>query len=249
MKVIIMAAGVGSRLQKKLGNVPKCCSVAGGETLIERNLRLLQSRGLHDVTVVLGYQSQLVRSQLGHRKNIRFYLNPFFNITNSISSLWFARKELDGSDDVLIMNGDVFYEPGVLDVVLAPKETVVMFADPRRKDEADYKFKYADGLLTAYGKNIPTAEATGEYVGIARLHRGVVREFRARLDQLIGFQQHSLWWEDALYKLCSDGMPIHVREITDKFWAEVDFIEDMERIEAYLAQRAATGPAALTLAA
>ena len=199
--------------------------------------------------MVLGYQSQLVRSQLSERKNVRFYLNPFFNITNSISSLWFARKELDGSDDVLIMNGDIFYEPRVLDVVLAPKETVVMFADPRRKDEADYKFKYVDGLLTGYGKNIPTAEATGEYVGIARLHRGVVREFRARLDQLIGFQQHGLWWEDALNKLCSDGMPIHVREITDAFWAEVDFIEDMQRIEAYIAEQAALPPAALTLAA
>jgi choline kinase len=243
MKVIIMAAGMGSRLQKKLGNVPKCCTVAGGETLIERNLRLLQTRGLTDVTLVLGYQSQLVRSQLSQRKNIRFSLNPFFNLTNSISSLWFARKELDGSDDVLIMNGDVFYEPGVLDLVLAPKETVVMFADPRRKDEADYKFKYVDGLLTGYGKNIPAAEATGEYVGMARVHRGVVREFRARLDQLIGFQQHGLWWEDALYKLCTDGMPIHVREITDKFWAEVDFIEDLERIDAYLAAQGSANPA------
>jgi len=244
-----MAAGMGTRLQKKLGNVPKCCTVAGGETLIERNLRLLQTRGLNDVTLALGYQSQLVRSQLSHRKYVRFYLNPFFNLTNSISSLWFARRELDGSDDVLIMNGDIFYEPGVLDDVLAAKETVVMFADPRRKDEADYKFKYADGLLTGYGKHIPAAEATGEYVGIAKLHRGAVREFRARLDQLIGFQQHGLWWEDALYKLCADGMPIHVREIADKFWAEVDFIEDLERIDAYLAEQAALHPAALSLVA
>ena len=224
-------------------------TVVAGETLIERNLRLLQTRGITDVTLVLGYQSQIVRSELSARKNLRFYLNPFFNITPSISSLWFARKELDGSDDVLIMNGDLFYEPAVLDVVLAPKETVVMYADPRRRDEADYKFKYVDGLLTAYGKNLPAQETTGEYVGIARLHRGVVREFRARLEQLIGFQQHGLWWEDALYKLCSDGMPIHIREITDRFWAEVDFIEDLERIEAFVAEQGAGTPAALSLVA
>ncbi|HZZ57074.1 MAG TPA: phosphocholine cytidylyltransferase family protein [Opitutaceae bacterium] len=241
MKVIIMAAGVGSRLQKKLGNVPKCCTVAGGETLIERTLRLLESRGLTDVSLVLGYQSQLVRSQLGARRRVRYYTNPFFHLTNSIASLWFARKELDGSDDVLIMNGDLFFEPRVVDLVLAPRETVVMFADPRRREEADYKFAYPEGLLTRYGKDLPLAETTGEYVGIARIHRGIVREFRARVEQLVGYQQCGLWWEDALYKLCADGLPIHVREIRDAFWSELDFIEDMERIEAFLAAQAAAG--------
>jgi choline kinase len=235
MKVIIMAAGVGTRLKKKFGNVPKCCTDVGGESLIQRTLRLLQTHGLHDVTIITGYQSGLVRSQINPRFKVRYYLNPFFNVTNSVASLWFARKELDGSDDVMLMNADMFFEPTLLDQVMAVNDPAVMFADPRRREEADYKFKYIDGMLKAYGKDLPLSETTGEYIGIAKIHRGFVPDFRTRVDQLIGFQQHGLWWEDALYKMCGDGFAIQVREISDCFWAEVDYIEDYERITAFLA--------------
>ena len=136
----------------------------------------------------------------------------------------------------MLMNADMFFEPTLLDQVLAASDPVVMFADPRRKEEADYKFKYVDGLLKAYGKDLPLSETTGEYIGIAKIHRGFVADFRNRVDQLIGFQQHGLWWEDALYRMCNDGFAIQIREITDSFWAEVDYIEDYERIMAFLAE-------------
>jgi choline kinase len=241
MKVIIMAAGIGTRLKKRFGNVPKCCTDVGGESLISRILRLLQARGIHDIAVVTGYQSALVRSQADPRQRVRFYLNPFFNVTNSVASLWFARKELDGRDDVILMNGDMFFEPALLDQVIAAPDMVVMFADPRRREEADYRFKYADGVLQAYGKTLPVAETTGEYIGIAKIHRGFIAEFRSRVDQLVGFQQHGLWWEDALYRMCGDGLSIQIREVTDCFWAELDYVEDYERISAYLAEAKARG--------
>lgn len=239
MKVIIMAAGVGTRLKKRFGNVPKCCTDVGGESLIQRTLRLLQARGLHDVTIVTGYQSGLVRSQINPRLRVRYYLNPFFNVTNFVASLWFARKELDGSDEVMLMNGDMFFEAALLDQVIAAPDMVVMFADPRRKEEADYRFKYTEGVLLAYGKNLPLEETTGEYIGIAKIHRGFVTDFRGRVDQLVGFQQHGLWWEDALYRMCGDGLAIQVREVTDCFWAELDYVEDYERIAAHLAESGA----------
>ena len=44
MKAIIMAAGIGSRLKKQLGNQPKCCTPVGEEILVERMLRLLAGR-------------------------------------------------------------------------------------------------------------------------------------------------------------------------------------------------------------
>lgn len=234
MKAIIMAAGIGSRLKKQLGNHPKCCMPVGEEILIERMLRLLSEKGIRDIALVLGYQSEVVLSRLRGKTKARFYINPFFNVTNSIASLWFAREELDGQDDVIILNGDLFFEPALLDVVLAPKDEVVMFADPRRVLEADYRFGYENGLLRCYGKNLKDEDSTGEYIGIAKLRRGFVGTFRAGLEVLIGAQQHGMWWEDVLYNLCATQRPIHVVEILEAFWAEVDYIEDYERIQAFL---------------
>ena len=243
MKAIIMAAGIGSRLKKQLGNQPKCCTPVGEEILVERMLRLLAGKGVHDVALVLGYQSEVVIGRLRGKTPARFYLNPFFNVTNSIASLWFAREELDGQDDVMILNGDLFFEPGLLDTVLASREEVVMFADPRRVHEADYRFAYDHGLLRRYGKNLSDAESTGEYIGIARLQRGFVGTFRAGLEVLIAAQQHTLWWEDVLYNLCATRRPIHIAEVTDAFWAEVDYIEDYDRIQAFLRNSAGQPPA------
>lgn len=239
MKAIIMAAGVGSRLKKRMGNMPKCCTEVGGESIIARTLRLLHEKGVDQVVLVLGYQGHLVRAHLGNRWRVRYYTNPFFGITNSLCSLWFARQELNGRDDTVILNGDLFFEPGLLDPVIAAPEDAVMFADPRRVEEADYRFAYADGRLRRYGKDLPVADTTGEYIGIAKLHRGTVRAFRTRLEELVALQQFGLWWEDALYRLSADGMPVHVREITDSFWAELDYIEDYERIQQFLNPAAA----------
>ena len=234
MKAIIMAAGIGSRLKKQLGNQPKCCTEIGGETLIERMLRILGEKGIDDIALVLGYHSEVVIALLRGKTSARFYINPFFHITNSIASLWFAREELDGQDDVVIINGDLFFEAGLIDTVHSSQGEVVMFADPRRAQEADYRFAYDHGRLRRYGKNLRVEETTGEYIGIARLHRGFVGTFRAGMEVLIGAQQHNLWWEDVLYNLCATQRPIRVSEVTDSFWAEIHDIEDYERIQAYL---------------
>ena len=248
MKAIIMAAGIGSRLRKQLGNQPKCCTEIDGEALIERMLRLLAEKGIADVALVLGYHSEVVIARLRGKTSARIYINPFFNLTNSIASLWFAREELDGQDDVVVFNGDLFFEPSLLDVVLASPGEVTMLADPRRVQEADYRFAYDHGQLRKYGKNLRPEETTGEYIGIARLRRDFVGTFRAGLEVLIAAQQHNLWWEDVLYNLCATRRPIHVAEVTDAFWAEVDYIEDYERILAFIRNttgRALPEPASL----
>jgi choline kinase len=234
MKAIIMAAGIGSRLKKQLGNQPKCCTEVAGEALIERMLRLLAEKGIRDVALVLGYQSEVVIGRLRGKTEARSYVNPFFNVTNSISSLWFAREELDGQDDTVILNGDLFFEPSLLDAVVESSGNAVMFADPRRVEDADYRFGYDNGLLRRYGKNLPVADTTGEYIGVAKIRRALVGEFRAGLEVLVAAQQHGLWWEDVLYNLCATQRPINVVEITDSFWAELDYIEDYERIQAFL---------------
>ena len=45
MKAIIMAAGVGARLQALNINKPKCLITVGSETLIRRSVNLLVNKG------------------------------------------------------------------------------------------------------------------------------------------------------------------------------------------------------------
>ena len=73
MKAIIMAAGVGKRLYALNINKPKCLLTAsGGETLIRRSVNLLISKGISDITVIVGFQAHLIRNELN---NDVFYFN------------------------------------------------------------------------------------------------------------------------------------------------------------------------------
>lgn len=228
MKVLILAAGRGTRISRYLSGNPKCTvDVGGGLCLIQYTVDLLHSRGIADIGIVLGYKPQVIKEVLKDRQ-VSFYFNPFYDVTNSIASAWFARDFI-GGDDLLIMNGDVYLEPELLDLIMAEKKSPVMFADETRKETADYKFCYEDGILKKYGKDLEGDDITGEYIGIGHFAREFLPEFLEQLNRMIDRQEHSVWWENVLYSL-SASQPVLVEDVAGHFWAEVDYIEDYERI-------------------
>lgn len=228
MRVLILAAGKGTRISRYLSGNPKCLvEIGDGKRLIEYTVDLLHEKGIREIGIVLGYKAQAIRDALRGR-DISFYFNPFYDVTNSIASAWFA-KELIKDDDLLIMNGDVYLEERLLDQILKETKSPVMFADESRKETADYKFYYEDGILKKYGKELEGDDISGEYIGIGRFSRQFLPEFLDRMELMINRQEHSVWWENVIYSM-SGEQSVYVKDVAGQFWAEVDYIEDYERI-------------------
>ncbi|MBH0330586.1 cholinephosphate cytidylyltransferase [Brevibacillus brevis] len=228
MKALLMAAGLGSRINEQIDGIPKCTVDIGNQTLIENTITELRRNGIEEIAMVVGYQANVIFKLL-RDESIRFYHNPFYDRTNSIVSLWFARDFLQGSD-CLLLNADVYFESKVLEVVLQETACPVMFADPVRRYEGDYKFGYENGLLLRHGKELSLEETTGEYVGIAKLQESFLPIFLRRLQRLIQEKQYDLWWENVLYSFLGEKN-VYVAQIPPGlFWAEVDTWEDYRRI-------------------
>lgn len=232
MKALILAAGRGTRISRYLGGDPKCTVNIGGKTLIQYTVELLQSFGITEIAIVLGYRKQVIRDALAGY-DVRFFENPFFDVTNSIASAWFCREFLEG-DDLLVMNGDVYLDRDLIPHILNAAEgrTPLLFADASRREEADYKFCYRDGILLKYGKELEGDDITGEYIGVARLDRTFLPRFKDKLETMIAEQKHGVWWENVLYEM-SHETDVYVEGTDGKFWAEVDYVEDYERILAH----------------
>lgn len=228
MKVLLLAAGRGTRISRYLSGNPKCTVDIGGEKLIRYTVDLFHKKGITDIGIVLGYRAEVIREVLSD-KNVRFFYNPFYDVTNSIASAWFAKDFLAAADDTLIMNADVYLEEAMLDKILQTQLSPVMFADGTRKEEADYKFKYTDGILEKYGKDLTGDDISGEYIGIGRFSKEFMPEFLAQLEEMISTQRHSVWWENILYEMVG-SRNVYVASLDGLFWAEVDYIEDYERI-------------------
>lgn len=230
MKAILLAAGVGTRIVKDIGPMPKSMLEVDGQPLIVHTVQLLQKNNM-EVTVITGFQHRVIEEALKDL-GVTIYYNPFYAVTNSIGSLWYAREELN-TDEVFIANADVFYTQEMLDIVFGAKRSVFLLSDETRADQGDYFFLTSDGILEKYGKELTRAERNCEYVGMGVIKGEWVGRFRQRLCDLIESGSYNLWWENVLYSFVGE-QPIYTVDVNGCFWAEVDTIEDYQRVLDYI---------------
>ncbi|WP_421403848.1 phosphocholine cytidylyltransferase family protein [Agrobacterium fabrum] len=119
-KAIILAAGFGSRLRPLTDLRPKPLVEVNGISILENALRNLEAIGVEDVTIVVGYRKDAIQYRCGNRFGtiaINYVESTVFDKTGSAYSLWLARSELM-SDDLLLLEGDVFFELEALRTVV-----------------------------------------------------------------------------------------------------------------------------------
>lgn len=224
-----MAAGKGTRISRMIAEVPKCTLPINSVPLIRYIVEMLMRRNM-EISVCIGYQKDLVMESLKGLP-IKFYSNPFYDVTNSIASLWFAREELD--DDVLLLNADVFFSDDILDIVLQDSSDAVMAMDTGRVEVGDYFFKTVNGCICKYGKELPRSERDCEYVGVAKVKKEFINVFKERLEYLVEHQGYNNWWEYTLYCMIKEKN-IHTVDVKGYFWSEIDYFDDYERILEYI---------------
>jgi len=93
---IILAAGASNRFIPLSLEKPKALYEVKGERLIERQIEQLNSAGITDITVVIGYKKEMFL-YLKEKYGVRFVVNGTFNIKNNIESIYLARNELKNS--------------------------------------------------------------------------------------------------------------------------------------------------------
>jgi len=66
MNAVILAAGVGRRLQTVTQHRPKCLLPIGETILLVRYLEALEDVGISEVTIVVGYKQELIREAVAY---------------------------------------------------------------------------------------------------------------------------------------------------------------------------------------
>ena len=236
MKAILLAAGRGTRIARNVERVPKSTLPVDGVPLIRRSVEILQANGMECI-VCTGYEEAKIREALEGLEHITYYYNPFYDITNSIASIWFARKEMN--DDILVLNADVFFTEEILQQIISDERDPVMAIDYSRTVEGDYFFYTSmDGRIEKYGKGLPIEQRNCEYVGMAKISKGFLPKFIDRMEELIRNQQHSVWWENILYSFTDKKEEdVYTVDVGGRFWAEIDYFDDYVRIIDYVSMQ------------
>ncbi|MFH1423808.1 MAG: sugar phosphate nucleotidyltransferase, partial [Candidatus Nealsonbacteria bacterium] len=102
-KAIIIAAGMGKRLNPLTGDIPKCLLKIGDKTIMERQLEALRLCGITDSTVIRGYQGNKINFA-----GIKYYENTNYQNNNILNSLFCAEPEMNG--DFIASYSDILYD-------------------------------------------------------------------------------------------------------------------------------------------
>lgn len=228
VQAVILAAGMGTRLGRPW---PKPLTpLADGRSIMRQqhdNLRAAFGDDVRILTVV-GFKLELILEEF---PDVAYAYNESYDQTNTNRSLLKAlRLAHDGG--VLWMNGDVVFDPRVLERVLPLIEADESFVCVNTAAVGDEEVKYtvdAEGFVLELSKTV--ADALGESVGInfvaARDRGNLIRGLEACDDGDYFERGIELTIE-------RDGTRFRPVDISDLFAVEVDFDEDLDRANAHL---------------
>ncbi|MDR1519040.1 MAG: NTP transferase domain-containing protein [Planctomycetota bacterium] len=224
MRFVILAAGQGTRMHPFTNTTPKCLMHLGhGETVAERMARVLRKIApAAEIVYVLGFMHNEIRAVLP--PHVEVIQNPFYSVSNSIASLWFARNKLD--DDIVLINGDIVLSEAALAEVAALKNPATIVLDSNKRDNLDCGVIVEGRRVTLMAKSFKAGY--GEYAGVIQMSAETAVAVRQQTELMIEANDLNNWSEYALIQLIlSQDMYVDFHDIAGHEWAELDTLNDL----------------------
>jgi len=233
MRAVILAAGRGARLGALTADIPKCLlALSGGLTILDWTLAALRSHAVPVVEIVSGHAHDALARHIGAAwsgtaMDLRLVYNPEYAAADNIKSLGLCRRALLGADEVLVVNSDVVFDPGILELLVAAPESALVIDDRKALGGEEMKVTVAGGgRVTAISKRLDPEAADGEYIGLAKLAPPVSGALLEAIDRHLARGAVNAYYEDALHDVLS---AVRVGTVTagGRGWVEVDTPDDL----------------------
>ena len=220
MKIIILAAGIGSRLgnpfPKPLTKLKNHKSIM---QMMTENISFSYSLDL--VNLVVGFKKDLIMESF---PNLTYIYNQYFDQTNTAKSLLKAIKK-NKDHSILWMNGDIVFDKNILIKLKEYIDNDVSFVAVNTSKVAEEEVKYTlkDNYIDELSKTVENG--LGEAVGINFISSKYIDSFIKRLEECDDNDYFERALEVAIEK---DGFKIKPVDISEFNCIEIDFEEDLK---------------------
>jgi choline kinase len=172
----------------------------------------------------VGYQAADVRMVIGDRAET--LENERFAETNSLYSLWLARRWIKGP--FVLLNCDLFFDPQILAQVAEEPGNVLAYDSTSSRGQEQTKVAIKQRRVVDIGKDLPAASARGESLGLLKFDEDGARAMVQAADALISRdKQENAWVIEATRAVCSQ-VPVYGINVAGQAWAEIDFPYDLD---------------------
>lgn len=107
---IVLAGGLGTRLQSVVGDRPKPMAEVAGRPFLEHLLQYWQTQGIEQFVLSVGYRHQHIQDHFGHSFagcRIEYVVEP--QPLGTGGGLLLCQRQLQLTDPFLLLNGDTFF--------------------------------------------------------------------------------------------------------------------------------------------
>jgi choline kinase len=247
MKIIILAAGQGTRLRPYTDQKPKCMVELKGKPLLHHQLDAIAKCNVNkeDIALVAGYLQEALDAH-----GVKQYRNDRYASTNMVATLFSAEKFMQEGEDLIISYGDIVYQPEVLEKLLAASGDLVVAADldwydlwklrmENPLDDAETFKMTTSGQVLELGKK-PTnrEEVQAQYIGLVKVSATKVKAFIKHYHNIDKAGTYDGKDFDNMYMtsliqdlICSHW---HVQAaLINRGWLELDSVEDLHAYEKF----------------
>ncbi|MEA3317768.1 MAG: phosphocholine cytidylyltransferase family protein [Bacteroidota bacterium] len=223
MKIVILAAGIGSRL----GNpFPKPLTpLKSGKSIMQQQIDNISNYfSFDDINTVVGFKKDLIMESF---PDVSYIYNQDFDQTNTSKSLLKALKKYVG-DSVLWLNGDVVFDKKIFNILTPYINKDKSFVSVNNEEVGEEEVKYTlsdNGFIKEISKQVKNG--LGEAVGINFISSKDINFLIKRLEECDNNDYFEKGIEQAIQ---IDNIKISAVDISKYKCMEVDFLEDLENV-------------------
>lgn len=225
-RAIIMAAGIGKRMQPLTYSTPKPLIEVNGVRMIDTIIDALIANGIDDINIVTGYLADSFKILCSKYPMINFINNPDYDKYNNISSLYYARHLLD--TEVIITDADQIIRNKD---ILSP-----LFL--RSGYNASEVFSHTDewvmsvegGIVTACSRN--GGDKGWQLYSISRWNRNDAMKLRKYVElEFEKNKRRDIYWDDIPMFIHFTDFKLGIRVIDTNDLVEIDSLEELRKID------------------
>ena len=222
-RAIIMAAGIGKRMQPLTFETPKPLVKVNGVRMIDTVVDGLRTNGINEIYMVVGYLKEQFYAWARERE-VHIIENPYYDTCNNISSLYVAREHLG---DCIILDGDqIIYNPAILD----PHFTLSGYNAVWREGEtSEWLMNVEDGIVKSCSR---TGGSHGwQLYSISRWTAEDGEKLRNHLEYEFECGNRQIYWDDVAMFCHFDDYKLGIWEMKNSDIIEIDGLEELVAID------------------
>lgn len=221
-KAIILAGGIGKRLQPITFSIPKVLVPINGKPVIDFIVEKLEALGVGKIGIVVSYKKEQIIEHFGDK----FYYFEQKEPLGTANAIATAEEFINEKEKFLVINGDIFFTDDLKGLVdLAPPVVSVY----QVKDGANFGKIFTKG-------NIITEIREKDGVSEPAMINAGVYLFDSRIFEAIKLTEKSSRGEyeitDSL-KILMKKAPLSIYKLKG-YWKDIGRLEDLKEVEDFV---------------